>query len=216
MLANIDLRLKDIFASSEPFGNVSIVLVSDIRQLPPVFDTPLYAQGGQDLQLTGSFSYSCIYSSRLANVYTRDYTMLTMEERNNFKRDLRLFPTKFNTSSYNHQRLKELGYPVARIASKNNCETAKSANSDEAKGLQEVVLLSNGARVMLRKNLSTQYGLVNGSMGTVTDVVYSKCDFNHSNHNKLGINFGDNISTDPVTTHFVLGNHGSQKPRIDT
>ncbi|KAI3903891.1 hypothetical protein MKW92_023196 [Papaver armeniacum] len=57
MLANIDLRLRDIFASSEPFGNISIVLVGDIRQLPPVFDTPLYAQGGRDLQLTGSLSY---------------------------------------------------------------------------------------------------------------------------------------------------------------
>ncbi|KAI3899200.1 hypothetical protein MKW92_016430, partial [Papaver armeniacum] len=58
MLANIDLRLRDIFSSSGPFGNVSIVLVGDIRQLPPVFDTPLYDKGGRDLQLTGSLSYS--------------------------------------------------------------------------------------------------------------------------------------------------------------
>ncbi|KAI3899199.1 hypothetical protein MKW92_016429, partial [Papaver armeniacum] len=69
-------------------------------------------------------------------------------------------------------RLKELGYHVARIPSENNCEIAKNADSDEAKGLQQVVLLSKGARVMLRKNLSTQYGLVNGSMGTVVDVLY--------------------------------------------
>ncbi|KAI3884072.1 hypothetical protein MKX03_036036 [Papaver bracteatum] len=31
MLANIDLRLRDIFSTSEPFGNVSIVLVGDMR-----------------------------------------------------------------------------------------------------------------------------------------------------------------------------------------
>ncbi|MCL7036654.1 hypothetical protein MKW94_011518 [Papaver nudicaule] len=48
MLGNIDLRCRDIFATDEPFGNVSIVLVGDIRQLPPVFDSPLYAQGGRD------------------------------------------------------------------------------------------------------------------------------------------------------------------------
>ncbi|KAI3992757.1 hypothetical protein MKX01_021718 [Papaver californicum] len=244
MLANIGLRLRDIFASSEPFGNVSAVLSGDIRQLPPVFDTPLYAQGGRDLQLTGSFSYS-VFEQFEESLFrdallrpsdskstlqdwqmfnTRDYTILTMEERNNFKHALRLFPT--------------------------------NANSYEAKGLQEVVLLSKGARVMLRKNLSTQYGLVNGSMGTVVDVVYSSeekspsdmpvvvmVDFDkyigqqlyegsnvipvtpiitswvsssHTNHNKLGINFGDNMSVDPVTTYFLLSNHDSQKPRINT
>ncbi|KAI3935331.1 hypothetical protein MKW98_027151 [Papaver atlanticum] len=98
--------------------------------------------------------------------------MLTIEEKNNFKHALRLFPTKSDAARYNLQRLKELGYPVARIPSENNCETAKSADSDEAKGLQQIVLLSKGARVMLCKNLSTQYGLVNGSMGTVVDVLY--------------------------------------------
>lgn len=63
MLANIDLRLRDIFSSSEPFGNVLVVLVGDIRQLPPVFDTPLYAQGGRDLQLTGSLSLTLCLSN---------------------------------------------------------------------------------------------------------------------------------------------------------
>ncbi|KAI3909394.1 hypothetical protein MKW98_007918 [Papaver atlanticum] len=49
MLANIDLRLRDIFSTNEPFGNVSIVLVGDMRQLPLVFDTLLYAEGGGEL-----------------------------------------------------------------------------------------------------------------------------------------------------------------------
>ncbi|KAI3949438.1 hypothetical protein MKX01_000086 [Papaver californicum] len=88
--------------------------------------------------------------------YTRDYPMLTVEEKNNFKHAFRLFPTKFVAASYNHECLKDLGNPVARVVSKNNCETTKIANSDEAKGLQEVLLLSKGSRVMLRKNIYTQ------------------------------------------------------------
>ncbi|KAI3989336.1 hypothetical protein MKX01_026919 [Papaver californicum] len=241
MLANIGLRLRDIFASSEPFRNVSIVL--------------LYVKSGRDLQLTCSFSYSVFEQCvRIDTVFrqsgveeslfrdallrlsdgrstlqdqklfnTRDYTMLTMEEKNNFKHVLRLFPTKFDTSTYNHQHLKDLGYPVAQISSNNNCEATKSAVSNEAKG------------GMLHKNLSTQCGLVNGSMETVVDVAYlngekSPIDmpvvvmlefkkytgqqlYEGSN---LDINFGDNMSADSVTTHFVLDNHGSQNPRIDT
>ncbi|KAI3913055.1 hypothetical protein MKW92_038757, partial [Papaver armeniacum] len=101
-----------------------------------------------------------------------DYTLLTIKEQNKFKQALRLFPTKSDASRYNHERLKDLGNPVARIISKNNCETTKIAKSDEAKGLQEILLLSKGSRVMLRKNLSTKYGLVNGSMGVVVDIVH--------------------------------------------
>ncbi|RZC45255.1 hypothetical protein C5167_038197 [Papaver somniferum] len=52
MLTNINLRLRDIFLTSEPFGNVSIVLVGDMRQLSHVFDMPLYVEGGGELQLT--------------------------------------------------------------------------------------------------------------------------------------------------------------------
>ncbi|XP_026383518.1 ATP-dependent DNA helicase PIF1-like [Papaver somniferum] len=205
MFANIDLRCRDIFANNEPFGNVSVVLVGDMRQLPPVFDTPLYVQGGRSkLQLYGSIPYSlfdrCV---RLEEVFrqsgneelsfrdallrlsdgkstltdwelfsARDYSLLTIEEQNKFNHVLRLFHTKSDASRYNHERLKDLGKPVARIISRNNCEIAKIAKSDEANRLQEILLSSKGSRVMLRKNLSTKYGLVNGSRGVVVDIVY--------------------------------------------
>ncbi|KAL2480001.1 ATP-dependent DNA helicase [Abeliophyllum distichum] len=46
MLANIDLRCRNIFATNESFGGVSIILVGDVRQLPHVFDSPLYSNEG--------------------------------------------------------------------------------------------------------------------------------------------------------------------------
>ncbi|KAI3838233.1 hypothetical protein MKX03_025941 [Papaver bracteatum] len=264
MFANIDLRCRDIFANNEPFGNASIVLVGDMRQLPPVFDTPLYVQGGKStLQLYGSISYSLFDSCvRLEEVFrqsgdeelafrdallrlsdgkstltdwelfsARDYSLLTIEEQNKFKHALRLFPTKSGASRYNHERLKELGNPVARIISKNNCETAKIAKSDKAKGLQEILLLSKGSRVMLRKNLSTKYVLVNGSRGVVVDIVYKNgekpptdmpivvmVDFDKYtvlNYIQDQI-IRSHMSKNSVSAYFVLGNHGPQKSRIDS
>ncbi|KAI3947062.1 hypothetical protein MKW92_023784 [Papaver armeniacum] len=206
MLGNIDLRCRDIFATDDPFGNVSIVLVGDIRQLPPVFDSPLYAQGGRDrdLELTGYAAYSvfehCVHLKevfrqsgieeqqfreallRLSDgkstiedwelFKSREYVKLTVQEKDHFKNAIRLFPKKEDAAAHNYEQLEKLGYPVARVMSSNNCQTAEHASTDDAKGLQKIVLLSKESRVMLRKNICTKFGLVNGSTGTVVDVVY--------------------------------------------
>ncbi|KAI3869061.1 hypothetical protein MKX03_005003, partial [Papaver bracteatum] len=160
MFANIDLRCRDIFANNEPFGNIFVVLVGDMRQLPPVFDTPLYVQGRKStLQIYGSISYSLLdHCVRLEEVFrqsgdeelafrdallrlsngkstltdrelisARDYSLLEIEEQNKFNNALLLFPTKSDASRYNHEHPKDLGNPVARIISKNNCKTSKIA-----------------------------------------------------------------------------------------
>ena len=53
-----------------------------------------------------------------------------------------------------------------------NNNIAKLSGSENAQGLHSVLYLSVGCRVMLRKNLWVEKGLVNGAIGTVLDTVY--------------------------------------------
>ena len=61
MLVTVDSRCRDIFAKNEPFGNVIVVSVGDMRQLPPVFDSPLYVEGENLMKQSGGIAYAGLY-----------------------------------------------------------------------------------------------------------------------------------------------------------
>ena len=48
----------------------------------------------------------------------------------------------------------------------------KKMPSDELSGLEPVVFLAKGARVMLTMNLWSRVGLCNGATGTVVDIIF--------------------------------------------
>ena len=85
--------------------------------------------------------------------------------------------SKLNRSVIEISALDEIDCKIKRI-SKNAEEAVKQLDRlDDARqtgGLEKVLKLAVGARVMLRKNLDVTKGLVNGSMGTLIDVVYDK------------------------------------------
>ncbi|KAK3913546.1 ATP-dependent DNA helicase [Frankliniella fusca] len=66
------------------------------------------------------------------------------------------------------------GSPIARIAAENNSKKAFSCTDDMANGLSNVLYLALNSRIMLRKNLNVSMGLVNGALGTITDIIYAK------------------------------------------
>ncbi|XP_026290155.2 ATP-dependent DNA helicase PIF1-like [Frankliniella occidentalis] len=186
----------------EVFAGLNIFLIGDVRQLPPVGDSPLYsarrvadvAAHGKMVYRTFNKSFILTVSQRQADVTFRDaldrlsvgtttpadYARfgerfklnVPVAEREEFKDATRLYTTRDEVAAHNIKKLQELDSPVARLPAKHNNATAKRGSADDAAGLEPVVYLAKGARVMLRSNMWLETGLVNGATGTVVDIVY--------------------------------------------
>ena len=91
-----------------------------------------------------------------------------------FTNALHLFPNVEAVVEHNVMRLHACGQPVATIKAVHSGVNASKASSDDASGLEPVVCLAKGARVMLSSNLWVEMGLVNGAMGTVQGICYKE------------------------------------------
>lgn len=88
---------------------------------------------------------------------------------------LHVFPNHDQEWQFNKAQLLELNSqinPIAKIEAAMNGPHANSASSDKSGGLIRTLYLSKNARVMLTVNLNVDFGLFNGAVGTVRDIVY--------------------------------------------
>ncbi|KID96258.1 ATP-dependent DNA helicase PIF1, partial [Metarhizium majus ARSEF 297] len=105
---------------------------------------------------------------------TRVQNELTPNEVESFKDALRLYFRREEVRVHNHQRLRDCKQPILRIKSTHTGRGAEGANDDEADGLDPQLCICLGARVILTENIWVENGLVNGSMGTVRDIVWNE------------------------------------------
>ncbi|KAK3924474.1 ATP-dependent DNA helicase, partial [Frankliniella fusca] len=197
-------RLCQLTENINSIGNLIVWFMGNIRQLPPVADTPWYKEdltSASAAVVAGSLLYRDItlvcflisqlrqtnlqYLKCLENVSVgklsipdnillknRFRTKNEIEEDHDFDSAVHIYSRRKDVDIYNISKLKAENKPVLIIESENSSRYARSCSSDQALGLPKKLLLSIGCRVMLKRNLWIDGGLVNGSLGTVIDIVY--------------------------------------------
>ena len=96
---------------------------------------------------------------------------LSTAEWESFHDALRLYATNREVDSYNLEHLKSLNRPVMNVKAVNTGPAAKQAAQDEAGNLENELLRSVGAKVMLLWNLCIDEGLANGTKATVHSII---------------------------------------------
>ncbi|XP_066929609.1 uncharacterized protein [Clytia hemisphaerica] len=208
MLGWIDSRCRQATGKMERlFGGISVILVGDIAQLPPVLDSTLYSSYPQnEIGVAGYVAYCCFrtviklksnmrsagqdeiqkkFREALKNLRNGVSTMedwnlfLTRQpDRNaiNYKHYTRLSFANETVREHNTKMLDSLEAPIATIKSKNTPKSASKISSEDF-GLENEIFLAKGAKVMLTRNLWSDVGLCNGSLGTIKDIVFPRNQF---------------------------------------
>ena len=196
MFGQVDRRLRQVFPerSEELFGGRSCLLTGDWGQLPPVMDLPLYTTVSRtELSDLGSIDYHLFNRAVVLDRVMRQAGQDAGQER--FRNLLlRLRNAELTVEDWKYLMTRTTGevgdtksfddalrlYPTIEAVAEHNVAKravhtgpgASKATSDDAGGLEPVICIAHGARVMLSANLWVEVGLVNGALGTVEAICY--------------------------------------------
>lgn len=203
-LLEIHNRLTEIFGTYEAFGGLSVIAVGDMYQLPPVFqkfifETPTDIMAALAQPLWPKFSFMELteimrqaddksFSELLNRLRVGQHTAedVRILQSRSVKEDDPLldsmphvYVTRAKVNDYNVQKLNNLqGEKTVLSAVDRKPSSLKNfCLADDEKytgGLPKDITIAIGARVMLLRNVDVSDGLVNGSQGTVVDIIFTR------------------------------------------
>lgn len=219
MLTFISRRLSEISDNNLPFGGYNVITVGDFFQLRPVkgnfaFENILLWRLFEPFFLTENMRQNA--NATFFNLLNRvrfglpselDITILKsrlIRESTDYENMLHIFPLRKQVEQYNNHLLSKIGTNIISISashyfsqSDQNALASVDSNyipTDDrlAGGLCNILQIAINARVMLIRNIHTESGLVNGAMGTISDISYETRN-GHSEPTKIYVLF-DNQS----------------------
>ena len=102
----------------------------------------------------------------------RHLSFLPPAERASFASAVRFMSTNDAAVNYNSSQLHALNVGIVHLQARHEGGGAAVVDADEYGGLESHVRLAVGARVMLRMNMWTDFGLYNGALGLVRAILY--------------------------------------------
>ena len=205
MLYKIHSRLCEIFQKdiSQPFANISVILVGDLMQLPPVnaryvFKSPSnkhFLSFHQAISLWKTFEPHILEQNhrqgeasewvntlnrfRIGSINNDDKELLksrvTKEEHLN-ENTMHIFFTNLEVSNHNDKMLNKIEAELLTIKAKLSGRRPKITPDGRVGDTQffECLNIKVGARCVLTWNVSTVDELVNGSSGTIIGIERNK------------------------------------------
>ena len=204
LMAYIHGRLRQIKQCNDysPFGRVSVVVVGDFFQLPPVKGNALYVEKVGFNLWHNLFSIvelktivrqkDIVFAELLNRLRTRsketalsasDIDLLKSCETGEESSALHIFPTNAQVNDHNLVQLLKTCPEHVEIEAQDTGHNRKTGKLELKHGhhtniyqtcLAERLVLGENARVMLTKNIDVTDGLVNGVCGTVRHIVISQ------------------------------------------
>lgn len=122
-------------------------------------------------ELIKNISEGKVTQSNWKTLMERQLSLQSEEIKNQFHGATYLYPLKEDVKNRNLNHLRRLNKPVCLIRAEDNFPSDPNKYED-CENLEKELKISVGSKVMLRHNLDVNKGLVNGSIGYVTDIIF--------------------------------------------
>ncbi len=188
LLNKLDIVFKYYRYNNEPFGGLQIIFSGDFLQLPPVFksaednmgfafDSRAWKEANisvvnlkQIMRQAGDTSFTNLLNEiRVGNTDSLPLLKSRIDAKfpNDEIKPVKIFCKNIDVNEFNKKKLNEINKPVRIFTALDSGDERFIKHFDKNCPAPKELFLKEGAQVMLLKNIDTENGLVNGSVGVI-------------------------------------------------